>query len=465
MEVNNRNTPERPTPKLNSVQNMEFKEQTKPLLRSFEPKDLEDIVELDIKSFKDVYDGYGKSEEELKEELTETFKKRIELIGQEWTQVLEDRNTGKILGFLMSCPTSKKPEDFTSWEDTTDDGSLASTYDENGKDLYVISLTTTQNSLGRYDDMLYAGLMKKGVEEGYRRAFFETRLPGLRNWLQRECEKQGKSLEDLTDEEKYMFAEKYMHLKKQRDGKEVPYDPLLRSFSKMGCDFVKLVPNAYQDEPSLNFGVLTVVENPLPEKIQNIKPIKKMIGKAASYALRSEKLSKVLFRETMPSSEEKPEKTKTKKTKEFLNKHSTKLLLGAAAVSFALTVVANPFEQTKDEVIDAAPWVGGGLFLSEAMWIGGAAMMLTSVGDKVKNPLKIRKKLPELAKKANSSKLFKSGFYINTAGAVGSATVISAGVVDKLPFHSWGLLGLAVADLGVTIAVRKAILRGIKKVA
>lgn len=156
------------------------------------------------------------------------------------------------------------------------------------------------------------------------------------------------------------------------------------------------------------------------------------------------------------------EKPEGSRVGNFFKKYKTKLVLGAAAVSLASTLVLDPLGDTTEKVMDAAPWVAGGVGVSEAMFIGGAAMMLASVGDKIGNPLSIKKRIPEIAEKANDSKLFKSGFWVNTTGAVGDFVVLSAGIGANMPPHTWGVLGLTLLDLSVTVAVRKAILNGIK---
>lgn len=147
----------------------------------------------------------------------------------------------------------------------------------------------------------------------------------------------------------------------------------------------------------------------------------------------------------------------------FLNKQKTKICLGATAVSVATTLAFEPFDGTKDQVIEAAPYVVGGMAVSEAAWLTGAAMMLGAVGSKLPaNPVKLKSKIPEISEKANNSKLFKAGFAVNVAGALGDFFVLSGAVVQNLPVHSWGVLGFTLADLGVTLGVRKAMLGGIK---
>ncbi len=414
---------------------LETKVEELPRVREYRSDDLDSMVELDMASFKKVYSEYDKSEDEMRQELKSQFATRIEKTGSEWVQILEDENSGKLLGFLMSCPTSKKPEDFESWEDTTDDGTLETTFDPEGENIYVVSLTMASNTFGKgYPDMLYANLAAKGVKMGYSRAFFEARLPGLKRWVERQCDEKKIDFDALSKEQKDRFADEYFNLKKvDKKGKEVPYDPLIRSFSKLGCNFVKVIPEAYKDEPSMNYGVVTTFENPLPQQLKNNKPVRHLAASAIKFSSQPNKL------------------------KNIWDKSKTKLALGAFATSIALTLAADPFSETKHKVFDAAPWVGGGLVAGEVLWLGGAALMLSAVGEKIKNPLKIKKNINDIATKANSSRLFKTGFYANTVGAVGEFGVLGTGVMSKLPVHSWGIMGLALLDLGVTIHVRKTI--------
>jgi hypothetical protein len=161
-------------------------------------------------------------------------------------------------------------------------------------------------------------------------------------------------------------------------------------------------------------------------------------------------------------SELEPDVSNEASTWDWIRRQKTKLIVGAAAVSAGVTLATDPLEDTKDRVFEAAPWVASGLLAGEVLWIGGAAMMLGAVGNKIGNPLKIKKKVPELAMHANNSMLFKSGFWINTGGAVAQTGVLVAGVTSELPAKSWGILGLALADFALTISVRRAIRKGVR---
>ena len=149
-------------------------------------------------------------------------------------------------------------------------------------------------------------------------------------------------------------------------------------------------------------------------------------------------------------------------SREGIKRHKGKIALGAAAVSLTATIAYNPLGEVTENLVEATPWVAGGLAASEGMFVGGLAMMGAAVGTSVRNPLKLRNQLSEICQKANDSLLFKSGFWVNTAGAVGSAAIIAGGILIKMPPESYGLISFSAADLAVTVAVRKAMLNGIK---
>jgi len=147
--------------------------------------------------------------------------------------------------------------------------------------------------------------------------------------------------------------------------------------------------------------------------------------------------------------------------KGWFRRNRAKLAIGATALSLG-TLAFNPLGDTAEKVKEVAPWVAPGMLVGEAMWIGGAAMMLAATGSEVgKNPLKIKDRIPEIAQKANNSNMFKAGFVINTVGAVGEFVIPAIAVTRELPVESWGILGFSLLDLGVTIAVRKAIYDGV----
>ncbi|MCA9332124.1 hypothetical protein KC968_04270 [Candidatus Saccharibacteria bacterium] len=130
-------------------------------------------------------------------------------------------------------------------------------------------------------------------------------------------------------------------------------------------------------------------------------------------------------------------------------------LIGLAIGSGILTVVTDKVDDARDAVVEAAPWVGAGVLASEAMFVGGAAMMAASAGQKIGNPFTIKQRYPEIVVGAGDSKVFRAGLAINTIGAFGDAAVIAAGTFHAMPPETWGIAGIAAIDGLGTLAIRK----------
>lgn len=93
----------------------------------------------------------------------------------------------------------------------------------------------------------------------------------------------------------------------------------------------------------------------------------------------------------------------------FFKRYRGRLALGAFAVSMGATLAFNPLDETLQDIKQEAPAVAAEMLAMEALWLGGAAMMVSAVGGEVKNPLKLKQQIPALAQRANDSKLFKAG--------------------------------------------------------
>jgi len=261
--------------------------------RAAQLEDIEGLVDIDMKAFKNVYATYDQDPATLREELIRKFTGRFEKVGGDWIQVLEAE--GKMLGFMTCCPTSKSPDDFQSWEDTTDNGTLETTYDPNGEYIYVVSLSMLpEASKINGHDILLTNCIGKFMAEGYSTAFFESRLPNLKRWIKGICRENGTKFDNLSEEDIFSLANEYYTSTKVIDGETVPLDPLLRVYDKVGCKFTNLVPDAYKDEQSLNFGVVCLYENPLPKFVQNNRLLRKIAGNAVRLATKNQRLFKLL---------------------------------------------------------------------------------------------------------------------------------------------------------------------------
>lgn len=268
-------------------------------MRSARADDIEAIVDVDMRAFKSVYSEYDTENADLRNELVEKFRGRYEKVGGEWMPVLE--REGKIVGFMTCCPTSKRPEDFKSWEDTTDNGTLEATYDPDGKNAYVVTLSVLpEGTQGK--DMLFANQIGKMLREGYEVGFFESRLPGLRRWVEQQCRANGTAIGNLTEQEQDAYAEKYFGLKSVVEGKEVRRDRLLRLYEQVGCKCLKLVPDAYEDAPSMNYGVVCTYDGKelfdgsmLPTRLPDNRVTRWLFGTALQAVSRSPKLTQKVF--------------------------------------------------------------------------------------------------------------------------------------------------------------------------
>jgi hypothetical protein len=255
--------------------------------------DIERLVDVDMHAFESVYRNYGMSKEELRADLIEKFRGRLEMVGGDWMRVVE--KDGIIAGFMTCCPTSKSPEDFESWEKTTDNGTLKTTYDPDGKNVYVVSLSMLPGVGEGARNMLFADQIGKIIEGGHERAFFESRLPGLGAWARRECREQGTEFDALSKAEQKELAERYFATTKTVKGKEVPIDRLIRIYTGAGCKFTRVVADAYDDAPSMNFGAVGVFENPLPKAVRNNRLVGKIVGKSVQMLAKSHWLMQKVF--------------------------------------------------------------------------------------------------------------------------------------------------------------------------
>jgi hypothetical protein len=438
--------------------------------------DIDAIVDVDLTTFESVYSTYTKERDELRTELREKFALRLSTVGGDWMPVLlrgED-----IVGLMTCCPTSKSPEDFKSWEETTDDGTLETTYDSDGNNVYVVTLSVLpEGSEGK--NMLFAHQIGKAAREGYKLAYFESRLPGLREWIvANKLDGSEDGLAKLSSEQKDEYADEYFELHEEVKGKQVRKDRLIRLYERVGCKCLKLVADAYDDEPSLDYGVVCTYTfsdlfngSALPFKIPENRLTHWLVGSLVQIAARSPKVSNKVFNQdphhTLPTELapneafviQKEEGSQPKGIFEtmgsWLKRRKLSLAIGASILSMGVGIAINPDKKVLREVETKAEWVIP-TELALDMSIGvGVTMMLSSAGIAIRNPLKAKKYLKELPERANNSRLFRSGFALSTASAVAWGGVAIGAILTTLPpQESLGALTFPVVDLASTVASR-----------
>jgi hypothetical protein len=268
-------------------------------IRQSTREDVEAMVDIDMRAFSKVYAGYERTEDEQREHLREMFAGRFDMIGGKWMPVVTQKNEAgqeEVVGFMHCCPTSKDPSGFVSWEETTNNGRLDTLYDPEGKNVYVVSLSMDPKVKGqRGQNSLFMQQIGTFISEGMDTAFFESRMPGLRGWVERRCTREGRDFNALTDNDKMALAEEYFSSTRERRGKQVPLDPLLKVYAGAGCNLLQVLPDAYKDEPSMDFGVLCTFDNPMPEWAKKFAPVNKMVGGIMKLAAKSSWITRKAF--------------------------------------------------------------------------------------------------------------------------------------------------------------------------
>jgi amino acid adenylation domain-containing protein len=168
---------------------------------------------------------------------------RIELLNSgdvPWFWVLE--RTGELLGWEVSQPTSVDPYKYRSWAEATDNGTLKSTFNPEGKSVYLVAggiSKAADEQAGRLMTLASLLMLKK---TGKYIAFSCLAMPGYRKYFERT----GKSPEDylaLTDEN------------------GIPLDPFI-AYMVSGWPekpSFRLLPDGYPpDRESMGHGVSTV---------------------------------------------------------------------------------------------------------------------------------------------------------------------------------------------------------------
>jgi len=382
--------------------------------------DIPGMVEVDLRGFKSIHKDDPRTEDEIRAGQTAVFTERLERVGGDWIDVLEI--DGKIGGFVMGCPTNKPPEDFISWEDTTDNGTLRSAYDPEGRYLYVVSLATIpQASKAGGDDLLMESMIGKIFEGGYL-GYFESRMPGFLRWARNKNRSQGLDAHDMPSETVQAYAEEYINHRVTVNGESVLADPLLRMYEGVGAKFVKVCQGAYLDSRSLNCGVVCTIG---PEQ------------ETADLAG--------------------PETTAAESEVTWFGRNKFKLALAVAAGSLALTAATGKFEEIKDNLVEDLPELATGILISEGSIGAGAVLCLAGIGSKVGNPFKARGRMKEILARGSNSKLFRAGFALNRAGAYGTGVILATAVVAETPPTAWGLLSVPLLDIWGTYQIARGV--------
>lgn len=124
--------------------------------------------------------------------------------------------------------------------------------------------------------------------------------------------------------------------------------------------------------------------------------------------------------------------------------HRNRISIGLAcfaAAGAASLIYSHELDNTVHDIESHAE-IGLVIPITEAAaWIG-AGMMVMSAGSKIGNPLTIKPRLKELRDDLSDNHLYRAGWLLGAAGAVGTAAVVAGGAIADLPPSSWPLAGV-----------------------
>ncbi|MCA9324569.1 hypothetical protein KDA23_00670 [Candidatus Saccharibacteria bacterium] len=213
--------------------------------------DIDRLADIDLASFDEAYGDDKPEKTAVVDMLTRRWHNAAD-----WMYVAEQQD--EIRGFVTAFRTNKSADEFTSWEDTTNDGTLDGVVEPKGKYVYVCNMTIEKGFGASAMDMLLANLFANSIAEGgVEYGYFESRMPQFRRLLER-----NGLLDMANDDPAFLseLAQDYTELRR-RDGKR--YDWQLRMYEGMGFTLGRAVSGAFNDEGSMNFGVVAKVASPL----------------------------------------------------------------------------------------------------------------------------------------------------------------------------------------------------------
>ncbi len=360
----------------------------RPKVRGATFEDVSALAGVELTCYPDVY-GVDPSDG-VRENVERKYRERVELLG-DWVRVLQTPE-GEVYGTMVCCPTNLSPRDLEkATYDMTDNEVLRRVYKPEGKNGYIFNLAIKRGvgDGNRLD--LMADAVQMGAEFGVKRAYFESRLPGLASWIERRASEQKLDSQDPVVIAN--MAEEYWRTVEVVGDEELPLDGLLKMYVQMGCKPLRLIRDAWKpDISSKSYGVLCAYD--LPQ--QPPTPIKERLKRSA------------------------------KNVKDWAGNHRVKAVLGATAVagtvySFASGSASDILHRAEHR----AAWVGSAYTASWCVLLGGLGVAVMGPGYN-----RLAARFDNLPRWKNA---VETGVIINGVGALGAAAVLGAGIVETFP--------------------------------
>ncbi|HSX33320.1 MAG TPA: hypothetical protein VLF91_03220 [Candidatus Saccharimonadales bacterium] len=211
--------------------------------------DLDGIVDLDLRMF---HGAYGDTAPQPGE-VYDMMKRRLTNVQDDGGWMYVTKVDGYVQGMMTGVRTDKPWDQFESWESSTNNGTLDDVADPHGKYVYIANLTIApQGSEVRSRERMVARMIAQAIRHGIEYGYFVSRMPGFKSWVEQELDA-GRIEEHANPDE---VAQIYSDLKIERNGKLQARDYEIRMYDGMGAEKGMLVPDAFQDDESLNYGIV-----------------------------------------------------------------------------------------------------------------------------------------------------------------------------------------------------------------
>jgi GNAT superfamily N-acetyltransferase len=135
-----------------------------------------------------------------------------------------------------------------TWYEATDNGYIKKTHDPKGDTLYGVDLSVhplyQNKGVGK---KLMISVGKLAIKYNLKQGVLGARIPNYHKYADK------------------IKVEDYVKINKN-EKTNIPPDPELMFYQKLGLKIVKVIPNYFDDPESLNYGVLMVWKNPFYNK-------------------------------------------------------------------------------------------------------------------------------------------------------------------------------------------------------